>query len=206
MLWIGGAPDAGKTTIAERLAEQYGLQCYHFDRREPAHFARATPEGQPALWAAHQDRMTTEERWLGAPPDEMAAMTIASWSERVAFALEELLALPDEPGIVAEGPGFFPDVVLPLIADPRKAVWLVPEEGFKRAAALARGKPGTRHETSDPERATEQLVQRDLLMGEHIRTQAEALGLTLYTADGTRDLEQMLALVEAHFGPYLPRL
>jgi hypothetical protein len=204
VLWIGGAPDAGKTTLAARLAARYGLQCYHFDRREPAHFARATPADQPALWAAHPNRMTTEQRWLGSPPEQMAAMTIASWSERVEFALEDLLALPDEPQIVAEGPGFFPEVVLPLISDRRKAVWLVPDEAFKRAAALARGKPGSRYETSDPERATEQLIQRDLLMGEHIHAQAEALGLTVYTVNGTRGLDQMLALVEAHFRLYLP--
>lgn len=148
--------------------------------------------------------MTTEQRWLGAPPEEMAAQTIASWAERVAFALDDLLAMPAEPVIVAEGPGFFPEVVLPLISDSHKAVWLVPEEQFKRASALARGKPGSRDETSDPERATEQLIQRDLLMGEHIRGQAEALGLTVYVVDASRDLEQMLAAVEAHFRRYLP--
>lgn len=204
MLWIGGSPDAGKTSIAQRLSEQYGLQHYHFDRREPVHFAQANPEQHPALWAAHPDRMTTEERWLGSSPQEMAEMTIASWSERVAFALDELLELPNEPGIVAEGPGFFPDVVLPFIDDPRKAVFLVPEKHFKRASALARGKPGTRDETSEPERATEHLIQRDLLMGDYIRARAEALGLTVYTVDDTRDLEQMIAAVEAHFAPFLP--
>ena len=204
MLWIGGSPDAGKTSIAQRLAEQYGLHVYHFDRHEPAHFALADPQRQPALWAAHPDRMTTEERWLGSPPEEMAEMTIAGWSERVAFALDELLELPAEPGIVAEGPGFFPDMVAPLIDDPRKAVWLVPDRHFKRASAYARGKPGSRGETSDPQRATENLIQRDLLMGEHIRARAAALGLTVFIVDDTRDLEQMIAAVEIHFYPFLP--
>jgi hypothetical protein len=203
VLWIGGPPDAGKTSIAQRLAEQYGLQPYHFDRREPAHFAQADSERHPAMWAAHPERMTTEARWLGSRPREMAEMTIASWSERVEFALHDLLELPATSGIVAEGPGFFPDVVLPLIDDPRKVVFLVPEKHFKRASALARDKPGNRDETSDPERATENLIQRDLLMGDYIRARAEALGLTVYTVDDTRDLEQMIAAVEAHFAPFL---
>ncbi len=32
VLWIGGAPDAGKTSIANLLAEKHQLQVYHFDR------------------------------------------------------------------------------------------------------------------------------------------------------------------------------
>ena len=28
VLWIGGAPDAGKTSVALALAEKYGLQFY----------------------------------------------------------------------------------------------------------------------------------------------------------------------------------
>ena len=43
VLWIGGAPDAGKTSIAKCSRKQQ-LQVYHFDRHEPAHFDRADPQ------------------------------------------------------------------------------------------------------------------------------------------------------------------
>ncbi len=92
--WIGGPPDCGKTTVASILAERHGLQTYHFDRHEMAHFGRLDPERHPALYAAHPDRMTTEQRWLGSPPDEMARDTIACWSERFAMALDDLQAMP----------------------------------------------------------------------------------------------------------------
>ena len=72
VLWIGGPPDCGKTTTATILAERHGLQTYHFDRNEMAHFGRLDRGRHPALYAAHPDRMTTEERWLGSPPEEMA--------------------------------------------------------------------------------------------------------------------------------------
>lgn len=205
VLWIGGPPDTGKTSIARLLAERYGLQVYHFDRHEPAHFARVDPFRHPALYAAHPDRMTPQERWLGQPPDEMARSTIASWTERFGMALEDLLAMPATPGIVAEGPGFFPECVAPLISDSRQAVWLVPSEPFKRASAAARGKPGARYETTDPARATENLIQRDLLMGEHVERGARERGLVVLRVDGTRDLTEMAALVEAHFASRLPR-
>ena len=64
VLWIGGATDAGKTTIAALLAERHRLRPYYFDRQEMRHFAQADPARQPALWQAHPDRMSAEERWL----------------------------------------------------------------------------------------------------------------------------------------------
>jgi replication-associated recombination protein RarA len=41
VLWLGGSPCAGKTTIARMLAEKYGLRLYHFDRHEPDHIEQS---------------------------------------------------------------------------------------------------------------------------------------------------------------------
>ena len=52
VLWIGGATDSGKSTVAEKLAERHGLQVYHYDRRDLAHheqLAKTNPAYQ-ALW------------------------------------------------------------------------------------------------------------------------------------------------------------
>lgn len=204
VLWIGGPPDSGKTSIADLLAEKYGMQVYHFDRHEPAHFARHDPIQHPALHAASPEMMTAEQRWVTQSPEEMAAGTIASWSERVEMAIVDLLAMPRRPRIVAEGPGFFPECITPLIADPHQAAWLVPSESFKRDSVARRGKPGARLQTSDPERATRNLVGRDLLMGKHVLDEARRLGLTVIEVDGARDLHEIFTLVEAHFAPYLP--
>ena len=40
--WLGGAPDAGKTTVARALAHRFGLRLYLLDDAQPAHWARAT--------------------------------------------------------------------------------------------------------------------------------------------------------------------
>ncbi|HMM43204.1 MAG TPA: hypothetical protein PKA95_15025 [Thermomicrobiales bacterium] len=205
VLWIGGGTDAGKTTIAALIAERHGLASYHFDRQEMRHFAQADPARQPALWQAHPDRMTAEERWLGAPPAAMARETIACWTERFWMAADDLRAMPDA-GILAEGPGLFPDCVATQIDDPRQAVFLIPSEEFKRAAALARGKPGARHETSDPERATRQIFERDRLMREFVRERAAALGLRVVEVDGSLGVEEVAALVEEWFGERLAAL
>ncbi len=209
VLWIGGSPDAGKTTVAQLLAEKHRLQVYHFDRREPDHLRRADPTRHPALHALARDLQELGERtwqesyWVRRPVAEQARGAIASWTERVDLAVEDLLAMPADRPIVAEGPGFFPEAILPLLASPRQAIWLVPSDDFKRASHARRGKSAWRVELSDPERAYRNHVERDLLMAEHYRQQARVLGVPLLEVDGSRPVEEVAAAVEAHFAPRL---
>jgi hypothetical protein len=203
VLFLGGATDTGKTTLATLLAERHGLQTYYFDRHEMAHFGRAEPLRQPALWAQHPDRMGPEQRWLGFTPEQMARDTLASWMERCQLALDDLRALPTSPPIIAEGPGFFPDCLAPLLNDPRQAVWLVPSEPFKRASVARRDKLHT-VPLSDRNRAVANLIERDLQLAEHVRQRAASLDLDVIEVDGSRSLDEMAALLEARFAPWLP--
>jgi hypothetical protein len=203
VLFLGGATDSGKTTLATLLAERHGLQTYFFDRHELAHFGRAEPQRHPALWAQHPDRMGPEERWLGSTSEQMARDTLASWMERCQMALDDLRALPGSPPIVAEGPGFFPDCLAPLLSEPRQAIWLVPSEAFKRASVARRDKLSA-VPLSDRDRAVENLIERDLLLAEHVRQRADALGLDVIEIDGSRSVEEIAALLEARFAPWLP--
>lgn len=206
VLWIGGPPDSGKTTIATLLGEQYDLQTYHFDRHELEHFSRVDPGRHPALYAAHPDRMTPEERWLGSSPEHMAADTIACWTERFHMAVDDLLAMPNSPSIIAEGPGFFPECVDPLITHSRKAIWLIPSTEFKLASAQSRDKPGSRHETTNSDLAAHNLIHRDFHITHHIRHQAHHLGLTVIEIDGSEDQAAMTGRIARHFRQYLPEL
>jgi hypothetical protein len=176
-----------------------------------AHIRRADPARHPAVVRLRTQLTELEEPglahelWLAHPPEEMAQGTIASWSQRVSLAVEDLLAMPTVPPIIAEGPGFFPESIAPHLADPRQGIWLIPSATFKRASAIRRDKPSTRHLTSHPAQAQENLIRRDLLMGEHIRRRAAELGLTVHEIDGRQSLEEVAALVEAQFVPWLAR-
>jgi hypothetical protein len=203
VLWLGGPPDAGKTSIAKELADYHGLQLYHFDEHEAAHMARAEQTSKPALWAARPENLTPEQRWLTFTPDEMAYATIDSWTERFEYACEDLLEMPKRPAIIAEGPGFFPDLVMMVMDDPRQAAFLIPTPEFQRASVERRAKPGTRDETTDPQQATENLIARDLYMGEHIRNRAEALDLKIIDIDGTRPIDDIATELELHWAPWL---
>ena len=210
VLWIGGGTDTGKTSIAQAIAHRYGLQIYHYDRNEPSHIERLIDAGstyfQELVTKTAEGRWVLRDvdaYWVLRSPEVMAQETIASWKARFPLVVEDLQAMPKEPMIIAEGPGLFPENVYPTLHTPRQAIWLVPTESFKRALVERRGKPSVRAQTRDPERATENLIGRDLLMARRVEEEALERGLTVCEVDGSRSLEEMIALVERHFEPLL---
>jgi hypothetical protein len=140
--------------------------------------------------------------WVDTTPEELAERWLHTTPERFQLSLEDCLALPAVPPIVAEGYGFSPELVQPLLATSHQAIWLVSTEGFKRISYERRGK-GVFSDTRDPARARRNHLGRDLLLAEHMRISAEKRGLTVLQIDGTRSLEEIVSLVDAHFEPHL---
>ncbi len=200
VLWLGGAPVAGKTSICDRLAEKYGLQTYHFDRTSSDHTARVKADEHPALAAFIA--MTMDERWLLRSPEIMAATMIQSWTERFSMVLEDLLAMPKQPRIIAEGNAFFPECVAPVLTTARQAAWLVPTPAFVGSSHRSRTmrRIAFLGQTSDPDRALGNLIKRNELLAAHIEKKASELGLTVIEVDGQIPLAETCAHIERHFG------
>jgi hypothetical protein len=204
VLWIGGATESGKTSVARALAEQHGLQEYHFDLYDrthpPGHWARIDPARHPHMQATRVD--DPDWMWVDTSPAELVERWMGTAPERFQLTVEDLLALPAERPIVAEGYGFTPALVRPLLTSTTQAMWLVSTDDFKRATYARRGK-GAFANTRDPARARANHIGRDLLLGEYIREQARNLGLSVLEIDGGQTLEGIVALVDAHFAAYM---
>ena len=61
----------------------------------------------------------------------------------------------------------------------------------------------TSEQTSDPPRARWNMIGRDLMLGEHIKDQAGALGLSVFDVDGTCSIDELAAATEEHYRPLL---
>jgi hypothetical protein len=196
VLWIGGATDTGKTTIAQIIAGRGGLQLYHYDRHDlpqMERLAQRLPRYRAFLEAS------LDERWVHPEPRDLLRFLFGSFRDRFPLVVEDLLGLPKEPMILAEGFGLTPELLHPVLSSKRQAVWLVPTSEFKRASMERRDKPSFKHKVSDSERATRNVFERDMLLAEEVRAQAESLGLTVYEVDGARSAEEMATLIERHF-------
>jgi len=195
VLWIGGATDAGKTTIAEIIAERCGLQLYHYDRHDLRHVERLA-ETRPR-YRAFLDA-SLDERWVHPEPEDLLAFLLRGFQDRFPLVIEDLLEAPREPAILAEGFGFMPDLLWPVLSSRRQAAWLVPTEDFKRASMERRNKPSFKNQVSDPERATANVFVRDMMLTEEIMAQAASRALTVHEVDGTRSVEEMARMIRQH--------
>jgi hypothetical protein len=202
VLWIGGASDAGKTTIARLLAERHRWQWYPCDFHEHNHLiARADPERQPAIYAEFQK--STEERWVATSPDALFRTILATNDERFPMILDDLRAMPKGPMILVEGPRLFPKLVSPVLTSHHQAVWLIPTEEFTQVSIAKRDKPQGRFQSSDPERYRQNFLGRERLLRDYIREEVAAHHLARIAVDGTRSVDAVAQLVDEHFDPYV---
>lgn len=186
VLWIGGPPGSGKSTVAARLARRYGLRWYSADTRTWQHRDRALQAGLPA---AHRwEAMTPQERWVESTPREMLTMSLHH--ERGPMVLDDLRVLPHAPLVVAEGSPLPAWAVPSGIAERSRAVWLLPTRAFQQATLADRGVgPGPR--------------TLYLLLGETIEREARQHRAPTLTVDGSRDVQETVAAVEERFAPAL---
>lgn len=208
VLWIAGSPCSGKSTISHAIAQIYVFLDYHLDAWERNHFARRAAEEDAEAIAFL--KMNMDQRWLERPVEALVQEAITSWSARFHLVLEDLLALPKENFIVAEGI-FFPANVAPYLSSRHQAIWLVPTDSFCEQARRKRWveqerrrqRHGIQDEGSDPEKRRRNIIARDCQLARYIKQQAEELHLPIFEVDGSCSREEMTDLVERHFDSYL---
>jgi 2-phosphoglycerate kinase len=132
-----------------------------------------------------------DERWVNRSPEAM--LETFHWFRGEGFGLivEDLLRLPAEPGAIAEGFRLLPRLVKPLLTTPHHAAWVLPTPEFRRAAFASRGSPWEiARKTGDPEKALQNLLERDRMFTDRLREEARRLDLpvievsTAMTEDG----------------------
>jgi 2-phosphoglycerate kinase len=174
--WIGGGSGAGKSSVACRLADDYGFRVYSTDEAMADHARRTNPQESPML--ATFTAMDMDERWLNRSPTVMLGTFHWFRGEGFRLIVEDLLSLPEEERVVAEGFRLLPELVKPFLADPTRAVWLLPTPELRYAALEARGSLWSiAGRTSNPRKALDNLLERDRLFTDHLATETSRLGL-----------------------------
>lgn len=141
----------------------------------PDHAHRSSPAESPQLAAF--GAMSMDERWVNRSPSAM--LDTFHWFRGEGFDLivEDLVRLAGD-RVIAEGFRLLPRLVRPLLADPRRAVWLLPTPGFRRAAFESRGSSWKiPNKTTDPVRAQRNLLERDRMFTERLAEELLVLGL-----------------------------
>ncbi|HEX8719936.1 MAG TPA: hypothetical protein VF736_04785 [Pyrinomonadaceae bacterium] len=198
--WIGGGSGAGKSTVARRVAARHGLRLYATDDVMAEHARRSTREDSPLLHRFMA--MCADERWVTRPPGTMFETFHWFRGEGFQLIIEDLLSLPREPGIIAEGFRLLPRLVEPLLSEPARAVWLLPTPAFRREVVESRGGAawGFLARTGDPERALRNLLERDRMFTDALREETARLGLPAVDVDGAMTEDDLAGRVTEVFG------
>lgn len=203
VLWIGGATDTGKSTIAQNLASRHGMCVYHYDKTDAEHHQKLA---ETVLEIRQFNEASLDERWVYPEPGALLARSLKSFSYRFPIVIEDLLALPSDKPIIAEGFGLLPELVHPLLSSHYQAIWLIPTETFKLDSMARRGKPSFGKSISNPEKAKTNLFTRDMMLAEYYRKQVSAFGYACLEVDGSHSAEEMTDLVGQHFSKHVSSL
>jgi 2-phosphoglycerate kinase len=197
--WIGGATDAGKTSVARELSRRHRVPVYHYDALDVRHhnrLAELSSEYAPFL------TQTLDERWVHPRPEDMASRAWRAFQDRFPLVVEDLtaLSLPEGMPVIAEGYGLTPKLVSPFLTKPEQLVCLFPTDEFKVGSMERRGKGHFGGEVSDPRRAAENLRRRDGLIADRLMSEAQSLGIDVIEIDGSTPTDDLATLVGLRFG------
>lgn len=189
--WMGGSPCGGKSTVSKIIAEQYGLKLYSIDAeldRLMKDYSAALP---PAL--ARWEAQNWEERWM-QPVDELLSFVLMAYDEEFALCIEEIKAIPPSQPTLVEGNPLRPELVAPYLSHKHHAIWLIAQDEDLRH--FYRQRIWAQHvvkETSDPERAFNNWLERDVAFAHLVREACDKHGFHALMSNRQQALE-----VKAH--------
>ena len=194
VLWFGGGSRGGKSTLSERLSEEFGFTYYNGDAHALGHMKTAKKDLYPNLWLAGQKWAKGEFfEYLGAMSAEEMAEVFRSWGdEDLELAVEDLLSLPNDKPIAADGCATNPGGLL-RIAERRNIVLLISTDAFQRqmieSSAKERGE--------EPE---ENYIDGQRLFSEYQRAEAKRMNTTVIVTGGRLSLDESYEAVCSYFG------
>lgn len=203
VLWIGGSPCSGKSSVAKMLAEAYGFRVYHCDEAFERHILMAHPDRHPTLHGI--SRMTWEEIWM-RPIEELVQDEISAYREQFEMIVSDLQALPKTTPIIAEGAALLPEKVYEYFIRRWHVLYMIPTPQFQWDVYPRRGAwvEEVISQTSDPVRAFQNWMQRDIQFGDWVYKRAVEHDMDIFEVDGSFNLAETTQLLERYFRLLMP--
>lgn len=198
--WLGGSSCAGKSTIAQMLEEELGLDIYPIDPKWFGdHLQAADPKRHPGMVKYREtfDGLSIREIFEKFPVDDLIELQMNFFTEEFEMIIDDLYELPKDKPILAEGTALFPSQVSP-VTEPHQAIWLVATETHERKIRQQRMK-------TEPEWNLEMGLWFDDMITwsarrkERTTSQAEQLGLRVIETDGNRSVQDTFDIIKSHF-------
>ena len=197
--WIGGSPCAGKTTIARKLATEYGFTYYKCDDCYDDQMSRSTPDQHPNMFKIK------DQTWNGVWSTQFCSLSVQEqienvvrvYEEQFSLILEDLLSRPKTTPILVEGAALLPHMVAPLLTDLNNAIWMVPTpefqvEHYKKREWIYR----ILDQYDDPDLAFSNWMESDSGFTQKVVEDAEGMGLKTLSVNGRFSIDNNYNLIK----------
>lgn len=199
ILFIGGSPCSGKSTVAERISKEYGAYYFKVDDFLDQFIGMAADRGYPACRKAVT--MTPDEIWMREPliqcEDEF--LIYQEISEFVFEYLENIAA----DFIVTEGAAFTPKVMEKYNTkeyNTKEYISIIPAPDFQISHYKEREwVPYVLEGCSDKQQAFDHWMERDILFAERVKSECEEKKIPCITNDGFKTQKELYDIVKELF-------
>ena len=191
VILIGGSPCSGKSTAAERMAEEYDAYCYKVDAQLDELIRMAAERGSPACKSVLS--MSSEEIWMRDP--EIQCREEFQIYREIAPDVFRGMDAVDAELIVAEGAAFTPEVVKARGVEKYIAIIPTPEfqiTHYRQRKWVSR----VLADCSDPDAAFDRWMQRDILFAGQIERECAARGIPCIISDGSLSVDRLYQRVK----------
>ena len=194
---MGGSPCSGKSTVAEALSAKYGLHYFKVDDHLDRYMKLAAQDGKRIC--AQATAMSPEEIWMREPAVQCEEELLI-YEEIFEYVLADLKQIDCEKGIITEGAAYLPKLAKQLGVPFHRYLSVTPAKEFQLFHYSKREwVPYVLEGCSDPAKAFENWMNRDIQFAQAVQQQCKELGYASMVNDGERTIEEMIEWVAGHF-------
>lgn len=196
--WIGGSPCSGKSSIAEKLAQEFSLLYYKCDDHMLNHINRGAQND--ILIMKKYSMMSKDENWLRDVESQVTDV-LEFYRNSFDYILDDLSQVSSDNVVLVEGAAILPELIMKHLIDPQKYICLVPTPEFQLIKYPEREwvKEYLR-DCSDPPLAFSNWMKRDMMFANEISKSAKELDLIVLSVDGSKTMDENHEITRKHFG------
>jgi hypothetical protein len=194
ILFIGGSPCSGKSTLAEMISRDYGAYFYKVDDFLEEFTGKAA-ESESSICRKVLS-MTPEEIWMRDPAIQCEEEFLI-YDEIAPLVFEKLKQI-DADFIVTEAAAYTPNVMKRL--EEKEYISIIPSPDFQISHYKDRDWVRFVLEgCSDRDKAFENWMQREILFAKQVRRECEETGIPCIVNDGSETVDELYDIVRELF-------
>ena len=194
---IGGSPCSGKSTVAEALAEKYGLTYFKVDDHLDKYMQMAVKDGKPCCTAIAS--MTPEQIWMREPAVQCREELLI-YEEIFEYVMADLERIGCTKGVITEGAAYLPVLAKRCGIPAERYISIIPTKVFQVDHYSQREwVPYVLAECSDKAKAFDNWMERDALFAAAVQQQCGEADYVSLVNGGEKPVEELMDAVAAHF-------